>query len=81
MDGGAWRATVHGVTKSRTRLKRLSTHPLTHYCKDLISKRGHILIVRSWVSSTPVWRHMVQPKTYGDFDRHFQQGLPWWLRW
>ena len=26
MDRGAWRATVHGVTKSRTRLKRLSTH-------------------------------------------------------
>ena len=28
----------HGVTKSRPRLKRFSTHPLTHYCKDLISK-------------------------------------------
>ena len=26
MDRGAWRATVHGVEKSRTRLKRLSTH-------------------------------------------------------
>ena len=26
MDGGAWRTTVHGVTKSRTRLKRLSMH-------------------------------------------------------
>ena len=25
MDRGAWRATVHGVAKSRTRLKRLST--------------------------------------------------------
>ena len=24
MDGGAWRATVHRVTKSRTRLKQLS---------------------------------------------------------
>ena len=24
MDRGAWRATVHGVTKSQTRLKRLS---------------------------------------------------------
>ena len=24
--GGAWWATVHGVTKSQTRLKRLSTH-------------------------------------------------------
>jgi len=26
MDTGAWWATVHGVTKSWTRLKRLSTH-------------------------------------------------------
>ena len=25
-DRGAWRATVHGVTKSWTQLKRLSTH-------------------------------------------------------
>ena len=26
MDRGAWRATVHKVAKSQTRLKRLSTH-------------------------------------------------------
>ena len=26
MDRGAWRATVHGVAQSRTRLKRLSMH-------------------------------------------------------
>ena len=26
MDRGAWRATVHRVTNSRTRLKRLNTH-------------------------------------------------------
>ena len=31
MDRGAWQATVHGVTKSWTRLKRLSTSQLgTH---------------------------------------------------
>ena len=29
--GGAWRATVHGVTKSHTRLKRLSTR--TRICE------------------------------------------------
>ena len=28
MDGGAWQATVHRVTKSRTQLKQLSTHIL-----------------------------------------------------
>ena len=26
MDKGAWQATVHGVAKSRTQLKRLSMH-------------------------------------------------------
>ena len=26
MDRGAWRATVHRVTRSRTQLKKLSTH-------------------------------------------------------
>ena len=26
MDRGAWQATVHGVAKSQTRLKQLSTH-------------------------------------------------------
>ena len=26
MDRGAWEATVHGVKKSQTRLKQLSTH-------------------------------------------------------
>ena len=26
LDRGVWWATVHGVAKSRTRLKRLSTH-------------------------------------------------------
>jgi len=30
MDRGAWRATVHGVTQSQTRLKRLSTHTQSH---------------------------------------------------
>ena len=26
MDKGAWRATIHELTKSETQLKRLSTH-------------------------------------------------------
>ena len=30
MDRGAWWATVHGVAKSRTRLKRLDTQCLPH---------------------------------------------------
>ena len=35
--GGAWRATVHRVTKSWTRLKRLGTHTVN---KDLLSSTG-----------------------------------------
>ena len=31
MDGGAWRATVHRVTKSQTQLKQLSTHEPPYY--------------------------------------------------
>ena len=30
MDKGTWRATVHRAAKSRTRLKRLSTHACRH---------------------------------------------------
>ena len=36
MDGGAQRATVHGVTKSQTQLKRLSTH--TDHTGHLVSR-------------------------------------------
>ena len=31
MDRGAWQATVHGVTKSWTRLKRLTTQARTRH--------------------------------------------------
>ena len=31
MDRGAWWATVHGVAKSRTRLKQLSRHAHDYY--------------------------------------------------
>ena len=29
MDGGAWKATIHRVAKSKTQLKQLSTHTCT----------------------------------------------------
>ena len=40
MEGGAWQATVHGVTKSRTQLSNFThTHTHTHICLDrLIGK-------------------------------------------
>ena len=41
MDRGAWRATVHGVAKSQTRLKRLST------CACRIIKRP-VRLTKRW---------------------------------
>ena len=38
-DRGAWRATVYGVTKSRTRLKQLSMHSHTDY---VVLVLGHL---------------------------------------
>ena len=48
MDRGAWRAAVHGVAKSRTRLKRLSTH--TH---TLPITQGRLLRLTSQFILTP----------------------------
>ena len=43
MGRGAWRATVHGVSKSQTQLKRLSIHnydPFLSYAPMLSSASG-----------------------------------------
>ena len=44
MDRGTWRAIVHRVAKSRTRLKRLSTHACTHVCPRLAGGKIHVYI-------------------------------------
>ena len=38
MDRGAWRAIVHRVAQSQTRLKRLSTHARTHMTMVIVIK-------------------------------------------
>ena len=40
MDRGSWRATVHGVSKSQTGLKQLSTHA----CKDSVEREWDSLV-------------------------------------
>ena len=40
VDRGAWQATVHGVTKSRARLKRLST---CMHAREVIAQRSCLL--------------------------------------
>ena len=39
VDRGAWRATVHRVAKSQTRLKRLSTHAHVHFFMSTKKKK------------------------------------------
>ena len=41
MDRGAWRATVHRVAKSQTRLKQLSMHTRTQIDSPVSSTRPH----------------------------------------
>ena len=44
MDGGAWQATVHGVTKSRTQLSDLHTHGfIGSVLKSPLGTWGHIV--------------------------------------
>ena len=57
MDRGAWRTTVHGVTKSRTRLKRLSMYlPRMHGVQGALlpqapepCQESSLSFLRSWV--------------------------------
>jgi len=44
IDRGAWWATVHGVTKNRTELKRLSKHSMPYWGKCLFRSSAHFLI-------------------------------------
>ena len=38
MDRGAWRATIHRVAKSQTRVKQFGTHARTHGGRERISQ-------------------------------------------
>ena len=38
MDRGDWQATVHGVTKNRTRLKGLSKHAQRSFSKEMFGE-------------------------------------------
>ena len=50
MDRGAWQATVHGVTKSQTRLSNF--HSLTHFYRSYISSTSdHQALSRSLKTS------------------------------
>ena len=45
MDRGVWRATVHRVAQSQTRLKRLSTHAMQLLLLALVHILQHLLFL------------------------------------
>ena len=67
MDRGAWQATVHGVTKSQTRLKWLSTH--THPCCGVCSLHYHLAVPRRLAMCCPVFLCLTL------FGFGFQEGI------
>ena len=68
MDRGAWRATAHRVTKSRTRLKQLSMQagmeilctPLQRFCEKL-----NLLLLVSLPEPVPPWAAFSQSTSGG----------------
>ena len=82
MDRGAWWAAVHGVSKSWTRLKRLSAHMRAYarLCWSLflqIQKNPYLLVlqVRCWCQWRLLWRgHLFTQQTWplkGPRDKDF----------
>ena len=49
MDGGAWWAIAHGVSKSRTRLRRLSTHSTDWFRCDFKTSCSTLYTIHCWV--------------------------------
>ena len=53
MDREAWRAAIHGVAKSPTRLKRMNTHTING--KQWAN--GHVKVTKTSASESLVYRH------------------------
>ena len=56
-DRGNWWATVHGVTKSRTRLKRLSVHPRP-VINPLLPSCGDTWTLQRWLLKECSWKSL-----------------------
>ena len=68
LDRGAWRATVHGVAKSQTRLKRPSTHAPDEQISESHTRaqsQGHLSNVRGRVQVDSGARHKDLPPNPG----------------
>ena len=66
MDRGAWWATVHGVTKSRTQLKRLSIHiACTQHAQRIeLGCGGTRTLIYCY------WEHQLLHHFGGEFDKN-----------
>ena len=66
MDRGAWQAIVHGIVKSRTRLKRLSTHSThkeTFVTQGVHRSQESSLHIRFWIQiAAESWRSVQEPE-------------------
>ena len=60
MDRGAWQATVHGVTKSQTRLKRLSSSSSRWLRRESVCLQSGRPGFNPWVGKNS-WRRKLQP--------------------
>ena len=63
MDEGAWRAIVHGITKSRT---RLSDFTISH--EDVENRGENNLFVQSWSHHSPVPTRVLAQTTKSDLS-------------
>ena len=86
MDRGAWRATVRGVTKSRTQLKWLSTHAHTEFTAEYnydhnLAPQINLLLLLSHFSrvrlcATPQTAAHQAPSSLGFSRQEHWTGLP-----
>ena len=69
MDRGAWRATVHGVTKSWARMKRLSMHTVSFY-SNWKAELSHSCVCVCVCEYLIIWVHQVFAEAHGLLDLH-----------
>ena len=70
MDRGAWQVTVHGVTKSQTRLERLSTAQITIYPPEVILIFSCLLHSLSQGKHPEIRPHLLRSEQYHFADKH-----------
>ena len=70
MDRGAWRATVHGVAKNRTRLSDFTSLCLSQECKDYLTLKNKLMyiLIHSVYKYVYIYIHKESAHSAGDAD-------------